>query len=83
MNGQVRRLSIRGDLGSYSLLVYQVAEEGNTKEVGAHWAAGMGLCVGQSQGSVYSLGRGRRRSFIQGQELNLSPESDLELELTL
>lgn len=38
---------------------------------------------GQSQGSVYSLGRGWMRSFIQGQELSLSPESDLELELTL
>lgn len=78
MNGQVRRLSIRGDLGSYSLLVYQVAEEGNTKEVGAHWAAGMGLCVGQSQGSVYSLGRAegevsfRAKSsiFLQSQILN-------------
>lgn len=60
MNGQVRRLSIRGDLGFYSLLVYQMAGEGNTREVGAHWVAGMGLCVGQRG---LSLGRVRAQSI--------------------
>lgn len=60
MNGQVRRLSIRGDLGSYSLLVSQMAEEGNTWEIEAHWVAGMGLCVGQRG---LSLGRVRGQSI--------------------
>lgn len=46
MNGQVRRLPIRGALGSYSLLVYQMAEDGNPRELGAHWVSGMGFCVG-------------------------------------
>lgn len=42
MNGQVRRLPIRGDLGVFLLTV----EEGNTMGVGARWVAGWGFVWG-------------------------------------
>lgn len=41
MGGQIRGLIIRVNLGFYSLLVYQMAEEGNVKEVRAQWVSGM------------------------------------------
>lgn len=66
MDGQIRGLIIRVNLGFYSLLVFQMAEEGNVKEVRAQWVPGMdGVLCGaersqsvQSQGSVYSQGQG-------------------------
>lgn len=65
-----------------------MAEEGNIRELGAHWVDEMGLCMGQralNLGHVRDQcqGQGWMLSFIQGQEPSLSPESELELKLIL